>query len=273
MKIITFFLNLVVLTYGFSQNAPINFEQGGQGADWTWTVFENDTNPALEIISNPDQSGINTSQTVAKFTALSTGNPWAGCESLKGADLGEFVLDVNNSIISIMVWKDVISDVGIKLVSSTDWSQGEIKVANTVINEWETITFDFSGYINPPAGNGVLNQIVIFPDFDLSGRSQDNIIYFDNITLGDGTLSIPINEFTNNFTVSPNPASYAWTITGQRQSSYSAMLYDASGKLIFVFENMADQDLTIDAANLQAGIYFAKIIDDKASNTLKLVKR
>jgi hypothetical protein len=26
------------------------------------------------------------------------------------------------------------------------------------------------------------DQLVIFPDFDLAGRTQDNICYFDNIT-------------------------------------------------------------------------------------------
>ena len=49
----------------FAQNAPINFETGGQGANWTWTVFENATNPAVEIMANPHATGINTSATVA----------------------------------------------------------------------------------------------------------------------------------------------------------------------------------------------------------------
>jgi hypothetical protein len=273
MKKITLLFSLLTIFYGFSQNNPINFEEGGNGADWTWVVFENDSNPPLEIIENPDQSGINTSQTVAKFTALETGNPWAGCESLQGADLGEFVLDDSNNVISIMVWKSVISDVGIKLVSSTDWAQPEIKIPNTLINQWEKITFDFSDYINPPDGNGVLNQIVVFPDFDLSGRGQDNIIYFDNIVFGDEGLSTPTNEFSSNFVAYPNPSSNYWTITGKTQSSFSAQLYDVTGKLISVYENVANQDLTIDASSLKAGIYFATVTTEKASSTIKLIKR
>jgi hypothetical protein len=185
MQKITITILIVLLSFlGYSQNAPIDFEPGGQGADWTWTVFENAANPPLEIIANPDPSGINTSSTVAKFTALQAGQPWAGCESAHGdSDLGPFVLDATNNLIKIMVWKSVISDVGIKLVSSESWSQGEIKVANTVVNQWEELTFDFSGFINPPTPDlGMLDQIVVFPDFDLSGRTQDNVIYFDNIT-------------------------------------------------------------------------------------------
>jgi hypothetical protein len=85
---------------------------------------------------------------------------------MHGADLGTFVLDETNNQIKIMVWKSVISDVGIKLVASSGWAQPEIKVANTLVNQWEELTFDFSDYINPPDPElGMLDQIVIFPDF------------------------------------------------------------------------------------------------------------
>ena len=183
MKKITTILLMLIASISFSQNAPIDFEAGGFGADWTWTVFENEANPPLEIIANPDQSGANTSATVAKFTALQAGNPWAGVESAHGAtDLAPFVLDETNSTIKIMVWKTVISDVGIKLVANSGWAQPEIKVSNTVINQWEELTFDFSEMPNPPEAEGQYDQIVVFPDFDLEGRDQDNIVYFDNIT-------------------------------------------------------------------------------------------
>jgi len=168
-----------------AQNNPIDFESGGFGANWTWTVFENDSNPSVQIIPNPDPSGANTSETVAKFTALQTGNPWAGCESLHGSDIGTFTLDATNSTVKIMVWKSVISDVGLKFVLPSGEALPEIKVANTLINQWEELTFDFSSRIGHPATIGQ-DQIVIFPDFNLSGRTQDNIIYFDNITFSAG---------------------------------------------------------------------------------------
>ncbi len=86
-------------------NAPIGFEPGEFGNTWTWTVFENDDNPPLEIIENPDPSGVNTSGTVAKFTARAEGQPFAGVESLHGADLGVFDLTSETSTVTIMVWK------------------------------------------------------------------------------------------------------------------------------------------------------------------------
>lgn len=172
---------LMISAMVFAQNAPIDFETGGYGADWTWTVFENGTNPPVNIIANPDASGANTSDTVAEFTALIAGQPWAGCETLHGADIGTYNITSDNSTIKIMVWKPVISDVGIKLVKPDGWSLGEIKVANTVVNQWEELTFDFTSQISDG-----YDQLVIFPDFDLAGRTQDNVCYFDNITFSGG---------------------------------------------------------------------------------------
>lgn len=172
---------LVMCGMAVAQTAPIDFEPGGNGAGWTWAVFENDTNPALEIVANPDASGVNTSATAARFTALQTGNPWAGCESQHGADIGTFTLDETNCTVKIMVYKSVISDVGIKFATATGASTGEIKVANTLVNQWEELVFDFSGKIGQPESADI-DQIIVFPDFDLNGRTSDNVVYFDNIT-------------------------------------------------------------------------------------------
>ena len=178
---------MIVSGFLFPQNSPIDFETGGYGATWTWTVFENGSNPPLEIVTNPNTGGINSSATVAKFTALQAGQPWAGCESLHGSDIGTFSLDATNSTLKIMVYKSVISDVGLKFVIPSSGSLGEIKVANTVTNAWEELTFDFSSHIGLPEAIGI-DQIVVFPDFNLSGRTQDNIIYFDNISFSPATV-------------------------------------------------------------------------------------
>ncbi len=179
-KILLTFLTVFAIVPAIGQNGPIDFEASGNGASWNWTTFENDTNPPLEIVDNPDATGANTSDKVAKFTALQSGEPFAGCETMHGAGVGTFSLNSNTSTITIMVWKSVISDVGIKLVDATSGSLGEIKVANTVVDEWEELSFDFSS-----AEGIVYDQIVIFPDFDI--RTSDNVIYFDNITFGDQT--------------------------------------------------------------------------------------
>ncbi|MCU0442074.1 MAG: T9SS type A sorting domain-containing protein [Bacteroidia bacterium] len=185
-KIITLTLSLLIVSIGFSQNAPIDFETGGNGATWTWTTFENATNPAVEIVNNPSSVAPNTSAKVAKFTALQAGQPWAGCESQKTVDLGTFTLSASNATVKIMVYKPAISDVGIKFIRADNGSTGEIKVANTKINEWEELTFNFAPLIGNPQMTDIV-QIAIFPDFNLAGRGADNICYFDNIRFTSGS--------------------------------------------------------------------------------------
>jgi hypothetical protein len=69
------------------------------------------------------------------------------------------------------------------LVNPTGGAQVEIKVANTVINAWQELVFDFSSRIgNGQDGSTNIDQIVIFPDF--IARGANDVIYFDNIRIG-----------------------------------------------------------------------------------------
>jgi len=133
--LLSLLISTVSFSLAFAHNIPVDFETGGFGSTWTWTVFENDSNPPLQIMPNPDPTGLNGSATVARFIAKKNGNPWAGCETQHGADIGTFVIDSTNYLIRIMVWKNKISDVGIKLVTNSAASLGEIKVANTKIKQ------------------------------------------------------------------------------------------------------------------------------------------
>jgi len=278
----------IVLLFGigFGQNSPIDFETGGHGSTWTWTVFENDINPPIEIVENPNISGINSSAFVAKFTALQVGQPWAGCESLHGSDIGTFSLNVNNSTVKIMVYKTVISDVGLKFVIPNNGSLGEIKVANTLINTWEELTFDFSNHIGLLEAIGI-DQIVVFPDFNTAGRSQDNIIYFDNISFSSGTLSIDKkSEITpNSFLIRQN---YPNPFNPTTQISYALpedevvtiSIYDMSGRLVRTLLNGSQtagyKSIQWNASNdrnelVSAGLYLYTIQAGEFRQTKKMV--
>ena len=63
VRMFTSFIIIITAAFLSAQNQPVDFEAGGYGADWTWTVFENDTNPPLEIVTNPDMSEPNPSTT------------------------------------------------------------------------------------------------------------------------------------------------------------------------------------------------------------------
>jgi len=277
---------MIVRGFLFAQNSPIDFETGGYGAAWTWTVFENGDNPSLEIVTNPNAGGINSSATVAKFTALQAGQPWAGCESQHGADIGSFSFDYTNCIIKIMVLKDVISDVGIKFVDATSAAQEEIKVANTLINQWEELTFDFSSRIGVyPV---VKDQIVIFPDFDLAGRTQDNICYFDNISFSPSN-SVGIDNrnetFPQGFALEqnfPNPFNPITTLRYDLpENSYvNVIIYDMLGREVKTLVNQTQdagyKSVIWDATNdygkpVSAGVYLYQIQAGEFVQTKKMV--
>ena len=171
-----------------AQAGPIDFEPNGFGANWAWTTFENGPNTPLEIIPNPNPSGINNSSTVSKFVALVNGAPWAGFESVHGQGIGIFNLTAANCQIKMMVYKSVISNVGLKFATPSGASSGEILVSNTVVNQWEELTFNFTNVLSNPTSTGI-DQIIIFPDF--GQRSDNNICYIDNIKFSnqDGSQS------------------------------------------------------------------------------------
>jgi hypothetical protein len=217
LRVSAIFFLLLGYNVSFAQNAPIDFEASGIGANWSWNVFENGPNRPIEIVSNPATGGINTSSTVAKFTTQVAGQPYAGVESKHGADIGKFTLSPSNAIIKIMVYKSVKSDVGIKLVVNNGGSTGEIKVANTEINKWEELTFDFTGKIGEPTSTDI-DQIVIFPDFQ--SRSDSNVCYFDNITF---SAAAPPKVPT---TAAPTPTRDATNVVSLFSNAYTNKTVD-----------------------------------------------
>jgi hypothetical protein len=176
------FLSIIFLTtfaQATAQYTNVDFEPAGIGASWVWVMDQNGDEPPLEFIANPVSGGLNTSATVAKFTARAAGQPFALTFT---DDIAPFVLNATNVIIKIMVYKTKISNVTIKLEGSS--APVEIGIANTVINQWEEITYNFSASV----GNSY-SRLIVIPDF-ASGRTE-NIIYFDNIQLPSGNITPP----------------------------------------------------------------------------------
>jgi hypothetical protein len=213
MKKITklFFLTAAIvasISMSYAQQATINFETVGN--TWSWTTFEGA--PIWSVTANPSATGINTSSNVGKMVVTATDARWVGVECSHG-NFGPFSLNATNSTIKIMVYKSVISPVGIKLATADGWSQGEIKVSNTKINEWEELSFDFSGFIIQPDGTTpVLDQIVIFPDFPNSDRTAGSVTCFDNISFHPQIITPPTSLATIDYETVGN--TWTWTVFG-----------------------------------------------------------
>jgi hypothetical protein len=163
--------------------STINFETTGQ--DWSWTIFENGDNaPTLyEVAANPTVGGINSSATVAKFMVNSNGMPWAG---LWSNDLPDFTFSAENCIVKVKVYKDVVSDFLVKFENDNSTVAFEKKVSNTLTNQWEELTFDFSAWIGT-----AVTRLVIIPDFP-AARTAGSTNYWDDISFNSGTA--PVNN-------------------------------------------------------------------------------
>jgi len=195
-------LILMFCSISFAQTT-VDFEAGGAGASWTWIVDQNGANPALEILSNPNTTGANSSATAAKFTATTGGQPWALTYS---DNIGSFTFTENNSIVKMMVLKTVATSVAIKFEDSNNQSfYKQIEVTNTVTNgDWEELTFDFSTGIGD-----TYNRMVIIPDF--LARSVDHVVFFDQITFNSGGIVDNYNLEDIDFETPGFGSGWVWT--------------------------------------------------------------
>jgi gliding motility-associated-like protein len=171
--------------------------------------------------------------------------------------VGTFTIDNSNKIIRVMVYKNTISDVGVKLVRFDNWSLGEIKVANTKINEWEQLEFDFSDHFGL-----TYDQLVFFPDF--RSRSQTEIIYFDNIfgeqytpvppAPDEATLELPTIFTPNGDGVNDR---YAPKMSFADWAEWE--VFTRNGQRVFYGQTVdATWDGTVNGRPAPAGVYFVR---------------
>ncbi|WP_299667783.1 T9SS type A sorting domain-containing protein [uncultured Polaribacter sp.] len=204
MKKITLLFALLTTSIGFSQQQEyhLDFEDGtasGNAASWN-NSFGGTS--AVEIITNPNPSGTNTSATtkVLKTTLASplTAENYAGFDnSQSGEVFGTWKIDMavaNNLMLTMDVHKNYVGTVGIKMTTTTGGTTFEISdqnVNNSVVNEWQTLTWDLSG-INPNGDLTNISDMVVFVDFqDKANRTSPATyeLYIDNIKFNAEKLS------------------------------------------------------------------------------------
>jgi len=160
--------------------------QNFEGAAPQFTSFGNIAD--IEVVSNPNVSGGNSTANTAKLTKSAGSEGWAGAffEVASPLDFGSY------GKINIKTWSPKSGIVvKVKLENSDASITHEVDVTNTVANGWETLTYDFS---SAPAADYV--RIVIFFDFGNSGDGSE--YYFDEIELAnDGSSVNPAQGFQN----------------------------------------------------------------------------
>lgn len=106
-------------------------------------------------------------------------------------------------------------------------------------------------------------------------------LYIENEVLSWDTVShivsvpmVSVKEHENtSFSIYPNPCSDAINICfEQNLKNYDLELYSIAGQLILKETNKSANHLNINMSEMEAGIYFIRIISNKNSSMLKLIK-
>jgi len=120
------------------------------------------------IVANPDPSGINTSANVAEWARSE--DQWAHVYT----ELDGMIDFTTGTTFQLKVYSPIACEVLFKLEDKLNASTFVEVMGNvTTPNQWELLTYDFSG-----AASGTYDKIVIFFDF---ATFTDNTYYFDDI--------------------------------------------------------------------------------------------
>lgn len=149
-------------------NLPLTFES--ESIEYNWMNFGGATST---VIDNPDMSG-NSSSKVTELVKGDGAQVWAGSNILI-----ENAIDFSSTqTLSMKVWSPVSNaPVLLKLeASGSDYSM-EVQATTTGANQWETLTFDFTGISDTEA----IDVVTVFMNFGVAGMG--NTYYFDDIQL------------------------------------------------------------------------------------------
>lgn len=153
---------------------PVDFELSNP-TNYTFSGFEG-ADPA--IVTNPDQSGVNTSATVMRTIKTAGAQFFAG--NLLDLDVP---IDLSQTQkLSMKVWSPK-AGIPIRLaMERTDGGADQVfvDVNTTTSNEWEELEFDFSGVADNSTN---YNRVVVFMEFIVDLAGDGSTYYFDDIQL------------------------------------------------------------------------------------------
>lgn len=158
---------------------PVDFES--TVLTYTFTNFDGGQ---ASVIANPDASGVNTSGKVAKMIK-GAGQPWAGAY----LTLDKAIDFSGSKTFKMKVWAPKIgTKVLLKVENGTTANINyEVSTQTTKANEWEELTFDYSGV----DATKEYHKIVIIFDLGTMGDGSANFTYyFDDIRLDEPASSI-----------------------------------------------------------------------------------
>ncbi len=224
-----------------------------------WRYFANGSfdNDPIEIINNPDKSGVNTSNKVAVFKEATNGLPFAGAFSDPSAPLE---LGASRTV-RMKVWATNANSFVMKMEGAvgTALNSGDVRAAYTTPGVWQELTWDFSktqGGADIAVGSQY-RRITLIPDID-NIPTETKLYYFDDITVGEGSCGGPSSIFdpvkVDALTVVPNPAIDQLTVQGAEKVRLFTV-FNAVGQKMGYIQTNGVSNVNISVAYLNKGIY------------------
>lgn len=248
---------VITMSNQLKSGFPIDFETP---ADLAWDVFANGTSGASDftIVSNPKPTAVNRSDKVLKFVVNDEAEVYAGAYSNDFTQI-EFTNSMHK--IRMMVRKTMESPSGIKVEQSTNGGPTtEIKVSNTIINNWQKLDFDFAaciGYSYP--------RLVIFPDYpDI--RTSGTTVYIDNIELLTTSVGISSNQI-NTVEVYPNPVGNELNVFLDSEHAKLEIFNSLGVKMEEL--KAPGTHVVVDVSGYMRGVYCIRIDDKKVVKFVK----
>jgi len=258
MKTIFTFLLVTALTLGVRAQLAVDFETATTAY---WEVFGNGSGSTSDFgkIANPYKTGINASDSVLKFIVNPDAETWVGAWT---DFYSPILFTANSHTVTMMVYKSVVSNCALKL-EGDGLSAIEVKVPNTLINQWEILTFDFAAAVGL-----TYNRLVIFPDFP-DTRTEGSVNYIDNIAT---TGATSVNERAiASIKVYPNPADEFLNV--EHQGMTSLTISGLLGKTIKTFTFQPSDSRMVNVNDLKTGAYIISIQTAKGTFATKFMKR
>ncbi len=179
MRIFLLFVSLFAFSIIHAQSLPIDFE-----STITTSNFIDFDGGTATVLANPQSSGINTSTMVAQIVR-DGGETWGGSKIVLAANLD--FSSMNGISMKVFTTAPVGTTVKFKLEGT---GSAERDVQTTVTNEWEVLTWDFTG---TPAD---FNEVVFMFDFgNVGDGSATSTFLFDDVEQlsGGAQIDLPVD--------------------------------------------------------------------------------
>ena len=168
--------------------------------------------------------------------------------------------------ISIKTWSPK-ADIPVRL--KLEGSAGEVlelDVNTTVTNQWETLTWDFTGQ----TGEVEWLTVVLFFEFVVDLPGDGSTYYYDDIQVADAPLSINDNLISSVVSY-PNPVINTWNVQADKVIT-DIVIYNLFGQRIMsISPNM--KNISLNMSEFKSGMYLAHVISEEGTKIIKVLKQ